>query len=140
MAMRQQGHVTQVEGDRVKIRVLRESACGGNCVSCQGCPTGAVVLDWPNDPQRPFWVGEPVELEMPTGRFFRGMVWSYGMPAALMVAGAILGYAVSHADGGAALGAFGGVLAGILIVRWTSRRLETGIRVLRREDAGPNAE
>lgn len=31
------GLVVELKGDMAKVRFVRESACGGNCSSCQGC-------------------------------------------------------------------------------------------------------
>ena len=43
--MEQTGYVTKVSDDRIKVRVIRESSCGGNCVSCKGCPSGIQLIE-----------------------------------------------------------------------------------------------
>ena len=43
--MEQTGYVTKVSDGRIKVRVIRESSCGGNCVSCKGCPSGIQLIE-----------------------------------------------------------------------------------------------
>ena len=32
-----EGYVCEINGDKTYVNVPRESACGGNCASCEGC-------------------------------------------------------------------------------------------------------
>lgn len=117
MAMQQIGRVTESTPDTITVRIDRESACGGNCAGCNGCPSGAVTVACPNDPVNPFLPGELVKLEMPVGTFFHNAFWSYGFLALLMLFGAILGYWLSRKEIGSVLGGFGALTLGILLQR-----------------------
>ena len=117
MAMRQQGVVTETTEDEAKIRVDRETACGGNCAGCHGCPSGAVFVTCPNSPSDPLRPGDIVSIEMPARTFFQHAFWSYGALAVFMLAGAIFGYWISGLEAGSVLGGFGALALGILMLR-----------------------
>ncbi|MBO5364185.1 MAG: SoxR reducing system RseC family protein [Clostridia bacterium] len=91
MAMEQIGYVARIEDGIAKIRVDRESACGGNCSTCHGCPQTAVLVSYPDNQEHPFQVGEEVRVLMPTGKFFSGIMKSYGVLIFTVLAGTILG-------------------------------------------------
>ncbi len=134
MAMKQIGWVVQKEGRTVKIRVERDSACGGNCAGCHGCPQNAIVFSYPDHPDAPFQVGEQVCVVMPTRKFFGGIFQSYGILILGMLLGAIVGYCWTGKDGGAVLGGFIGLgLGGFLVYRIAKNR-STGITVFRMEN------
>lgn len=71
MAMIQTGVVTETSAEAAKVRVDRESACGGNCAGCHGCPAGAVFVTCPNTPEDPLRPGDMVQIEMPARAFFK---------------------------------------------------------------------
>ena len=122
MAMEQIGYVTQIDDHEVKIRVMRESACGGNCGACHGCPSGAILVTYPNDPEHLFFVGETVVIEMPTGKFLGGTLRSYGVMTLAMILGAILGYFLTHTELGSVFGTMIGFVVGVLFMRWLVHR------------------
>lgn len=117
MAMIQTGVVTESSAEKAKVRVDRESACGGNCAGCHGCPTGAVFVTCPNNQADPLRPGDMVQIEMPARAFFQNAFWSYGALAILMLAGALFGYWISGREAGSVLGAFGALALGILVLR-----------------------
>ncbi len=131
MAMEQTGYVARIENGIAKIRVDRESACGGNCGACHGCPQTAVMVSYPNDLEKPFEVGEEVRILMPTEKFFLGMLKSYGVLIFVVLAGSILGYNLTKTEEFAVLGAFLGLLLGGGLVHLLSKKADTDIVVQR---------
>lgn len=135
MAMEQIGFVAEVGKDEVKIRVERQSACGGNCAGCHGCPSNAVLISYPNDPQNPFSLGERVTVVMSTKNFFGGIMQSYGILILFMLAGAIGGYVWSEREGIAVLGGFLGLGIGGILVSFLGRRKKGDALSVRRDHA-----
>lgn len=113
--MEKSGIVVAVENNIVKIRIDRESACGGNCVSCKGCPGNAVVISLPNEGK--FEIGQIVRLEMKTTRFLWQSFLGYGLTAALIIVGAVVGYKAAHNEGSSIIGAALGLLVGLIVLR-----------------------
>ncbi len=113
--MRQEGYVVAASGDMVKIRVDRESACGGNCVSCKGCPAEAVIIECKTEEK--LAVGDRVEMTMPTGRFLGNAALGYGFLTVLAICGAVLGYTFWKSEGASVLGALVGIILGIAIFK-----------------------
>ena len=117
MAMEQFGYVMDITDTEVKIRVMRESACGGNCTGCHGCPSGVVEITCPIDPEHLVKIGDKVTLEMPAVFFFKNAFWSYGIMTIFFLCGAILGYFISRKESGSIIGAFVGLVVAVLIMR-----------------------
>ncbi len=136
MAMMQTGYVAKIESGTVKIRVMRESACGGNCASCHGCPSGTVFVTCKDEPQNPFVVGEEVLIEMPSKKFFSGMFGSYGIMALGMLLGASVGYGMTVTEGFSVLGAFLGLAVGAGLMRLLSKKRENDIQIIRQKERG----
>lgn len=134
MAMEQTGYVVEVLGTDVKVRVMRESACGGNCGACHGCPSGAVFVTCANDADAPFMVGEEVVIEMPTKQFLGGTLGSYGIMTFCMLLGAILGYLLTKHEAVSVLGGFWGLTAGILLMRVCFQGHQAAIKVKRQNE------
>ena len=114
--MKQVGYVVQVD-EEVKIRVARESACGGNCGACHGCPSGAVFITCLNNKEHPFEIGEQVVIEMSSANFLKGTFGSYGVMTICMLLGAILGYAVTKNEITSVLGGVLGLILGAVWMR-----------------------
>ena len=114
--MEQIGYVTEVLGDTVNVRVDRESSCGGNCVSCKGCPASAVIVECKTggDIEK----GDRVKIVMPNRKFFKNVFLGYGLSIILMVAGAVLGYVMFHSEGASVLGTVLGLAIGLIIQRF----------------------
>ena len=117
--MEQKGIVTAVEGGEAKIRVDRVSACGGNCVSCKGCPSEAVFVTVTD--HLGLQPGETVRLRTETKGVLIGAFVGYVGLAVLILLGAIVGYLAGKQEGFAVLGAFSGLVAGLIILRFFSR-------------------
>ena len=134
MAMEQVGYVARVGEADVTIRVARESACGGNCGACHGCPSDAILVTCPNDDKHPYYIGEEVMLRMPSESFLSGTLLSYGLMSVTMLLGAILGYLFTHVEFGSVLGAFAGFAVGVLGMRWISRWHGNTIQAIRQNE------
>lgn len=136
MAMEQVGYVAELCGDFVKVRVDRESACGGNCAGCHGCPHNAILISCDNDLENPFTLGENVRVIMPTGIFFSGMLKSYGVLIFTVLLGAVVGYWLTHMEGFSVLGAFLGLLLGGGWTTFYSRRFRANMKAERIRQIG----
>lgn len=126
--MRQEGYVTAVLGNKAKIRVDRESACGGNCVSCKGCPAEATVVEC--EITQDIQVGDRVELTMSDVRFLGGVALGYGILTLLAVCGAVLGFMIEKSEGASFVGLVTGIVLGIIVLRiaFSTRRIEITAR------------
>lgn len=127
--MKNTGYVTKIYGERVWVRVDRESSCGGNCVSCKGCPSGAVIVECRADGKvNP---GDEVQLIMTTGRFFKSVLVGYVMPIVLMIAGACTGYVVFKSEGASIIGTVGGLVCGLCAAKLITNGNKTGITAVK---------
>ena len=113
--MKQKGYVISVDGNIATVRVTRGSACGGNCVSCKGCPSEAVTVECRVEGD--LSVGDCAELTMPDRSFFKNVYFGYIQTTILMIAGAVCGYAVFGFDGASVLGAAAGLAVGLLLAK-----------------------
>lgn len=134
MAMEQIGYVVGIENGRAKIRVDRQSACGGNCSGCHGCMQEAVFVYQEDDPTSPFQVGERVRLVMQTGSFFSGIFQSYGFMILTFFVGAILGYRISNREIVSVAGGFLGLLLGGALVHFCFKKKQPKMSVIRMEN------
>ena len=133
MAVEQTGYVVAKQNGEVKIRVLRESACGGNCSGCHGCPANAIFVTVKDDPEQPFQVGEAVVLQMSSKQFLGGTLGSYGIMTLLILLGAIGGYAMTKQEGASVLGALLGVLMGTLWIKFVFRDHHAVLQIKRQK-------
>lgn len=138
MAMRQEGYVTEVTESAVKVSVIRESACGGNCAHCNGCPAGTVIITCTPDLAHPVKVGDRVILEMPTGGFFKNVFFSYGVMSILFLTGAILGYIITKRESMSILGAAAGLLLGIAVMTSFNRIYKSKISIKYEQETESN--
>lgn len=122
--MKQYGYVTEVLDNKVKVRVIRESSCGGNCVSCKGCPAEAVIVDCTANES--VCIGEKVALIMKDTDFYKGVFWGYGQSVLMMLIFAILGYALFKTEAASVLGAVLGLVFGIGLAKivFTRKKIE----------------
>lgn len=113
--MEQTGYVTEINNGKIKVRVDRESACGGNCVSCKGCPADAIIVEC--DAPCGVKVGDIVKLTMPTKHFYFRAMLGYGIPVVFIIVGAVLGYTATKNDGVSIIGAAVGLVLGLLVAK-----------------------
>ena len=129
MAMENKGFVTEVSGDIVKVRVVRESACGGNCAGCHGCPTDAVIVECKINNDTLFNVGDEVIVTMSRKSFFQGVFVCYGLMTILMILGAVAGYSIWRSEIASVLGGFLGLAVGGIFMKIISVRKEIGVKI-----------
>lgn len=129
MAMENKGFVTEVSGDVVKVRVVRESACGGNCAGCHGCPVDAVIVECRTNKDTLFNVGEEVRVEMSRKSFFQGVLISYGLMTVLMISGAVTGYNIWESEIASVIGGFLGLVVGGILMKIISDRKEMDVKI-----------
>lgn len=113
--LKQIGYVTEVLDDTIKVRVDRESSCGGNCVSCKGCPASAVIVECKTNGD--IEKGDRVKIVLPNRKFFKNIFLGYGLSIILMVAGAVLGYVIFQSEGASVLGTALGLALGLIMQR-----------------------
>lgn len=118
--MEQIGYVTEVLDDAVKVRIDRESSCGGNCVSCKGCPVGTVIVECRKNGD--IEKGDRVRILLPNRKFFNNVFLGYGMSIIFMLAGAIFGYIIFHGEGASVLGTAIGLILGLIMQRLIFKR------------------
>ena len=94
--MEQTGYVTKVSDDRIKVRVIRESSCGGNCVSCKGCPSGIQLIECAAYDGAA--VGDRVILYADSKSVIGGAAVGYAVPAALAILGSVGVFALYSTD------------------------------------------
>lgn len=123
--MVQTGYVVELTESGAKVRVDRESACGGNCVSCKGCPASAVIVECTVAEE--VNVGDEVELTMPNGSFFKNAALGYGLLVALMILGAVIGYCAFKSEGASVIGAIIGIVLGLLALKMGFRNSKSEI-------------
>ena len=127
----EQGTVVAVEADAIWVETVRASTCGA-CKAKAGCGHHLVNqqqsgqrahLRVPVSSRESHQVGDTVQLALPEGALMRGALWVYGLPLALLVAGAVLEtlLPVTAFDASALFG-MGGLVLGFVINRVLSRR------------------
>ncbi len=117
--MTKQGIIVAIENGIAKIRVERASACGGNCVSCKGCPSETVFIQQSVDSS--FVVGDRVRIEKKTGFVLLEAFLGYGIPSVFFVLGAVLGYQFWKTERASVLLAFGALFIAIVLVKTFSK-------------------
>ncbi len=135
--MEQTGYVVYADSSLAKVRVDRESACGGNCVSCKGCPAEAVIVELKN--KHDLKKGDTVTMYEDTKKVIKYAFIGYGLLAVLLVAGAVVGFMMTKRDIFALLFAAVFLAVGFLIIKLLFRNVETEFTVVsvQRNDLEP---
>lgn len=121
--MEQIGYVVESNDGIIKVRVDRESACGGNCVSCNGCSTKAMIVEIKDE--YGLKRGDTVTLYEDSRKVIRYALIGYGLMAVLLVLGAVVGFMTTGRDVIALLFAAGFLAAGFLTVKLIFRKVES---------------
>lgn len=121
--MEQTGYVIESKNGTAKIRVDRESACGGNCVSCKGCPSSAVIIEAKDDIG--LNRGDVITLFEDSSKVIKHALIGYGLMALLLVVGAVVGFMLTQRDIIALIFAAAFLLVGFLIVKFAFRNVES---------------
>lgn len=106
--MKNTGVITEIKGNKAKIKFIRESACGGNCESCSGCSTKPIEIYIENTLNAKLY--DKVEVETETGKILFSAFLLYIFPLIALV----LSYLLSVRYLGEILSSFVGVLCFIL--------------------------
>lgn len=125
--MEQTGYVVEKKDDIVKIRVERESACGGNCVSCKGCPSSAVIVTAKDEIG--LNKGDMVTLTEDSGKVIKYSCIGYGLMAVLLCLGAVIGFMQTGKDIYSLIYAVVFLLVGFLIVKFAFRNVESEFKI-----------
>ncbi len=125
------GYVIGADEKIVKIRVHRESACGGNCAHCNGCESGEVVIEAENIIGAK--IGETVKILMEDKAFLKNTLWGYGALVFALILGGILGYEIFKTDFASAICAFSFLGIVLLIYRIGFKNHKTNIKIERFE-------
>ena len=127
--MRGMARIDAVEGGFVYATPIPQAACGG-CAAAKGCGVSALSGYFGNRSQplvladdfngRP---GETIEIGLPQSTLNKAAFTSYGPPVAGLLIGGGLAGAGGASDGVAALSAGVGLVVGLALSRFLSRRL-----------------
>ncbi|HKJ52857.1 MAG TPA: SoxR reducing system RseC family protein [Gammaproteobacteria bacterium] len=128
----EQAVVTRCEGEKIEVRLLRESACG-DCELSQGCGTGALgrLLGNRSRPlslecSQPVQPGDRLELGLSESALVGASLTIYGLPLLGMLLAGLAAALGGFGDVPVALWSIFGLCAGIKFALWKSRRLERG--------------
>lgn len=129
--MEQKGIVVRIDGGNAKIRIDRQSMCGGNCASCKGCPSEVVLITVENN--LGLSIGDEVILTSDTkGVLLAAFVGYVGLSVCL-IGGAVLGYIWGGTEVMATLGAVLGIGAGFLALKLIYSKKEPKYEVRKAE-------
>ncbi len=113
--------VIKVEGREAVVESVQGGGCGA-CGGSKGCGSGKLAEAFCVRPRQfralneiNAQVGEEVEISVRDGALFRSALTLYGLPLVSLFAGAASGARWFGGDGGAAIGALAGLLAGFAL-------------------------
>lgn len=109
------GKVMRIDGETAVVRIVRQSACSGNCSECSGCANRS--MDTVARMQLKVDVGDRVVLESDTTSILLGMFVVFILPLILPITAYILAAKIGF---GLWAAAFGLVLS-ILVIWMLSR-------------------
>lgn len=134
--MKNIGIISEINGKEAKIKVLRQSACGGNCASCSGCELKNHFID--ADIEREFdfspKVGDKVQITMDDKLFYTYAILGYGIFVVFLIAGAVLGWNFYKNENSAIIGGALGIVAGFCAVKLIFKNKKTGLKVSKTEE------
>ncbi len=126
----EQAIVTRRDGERVEVRLLRESACG-HCELGASCGTGAIgrLLGNRNRPLsfdcgEPLEPGDRVELGLCETALVRASLTIYGLPLLAMLAAGLAAALAGMNEAAVAALSIAGLYLGVKAASWSSRRLD----------------
>ena len=90
------GVVAEATDKKIKIKVARDHACGGNCAQCLSCAGREIYLETDNTDG--FKAGEHVKILMENPVFYKRLLGGYALPTVMFVLGVILGYVLFKSD------------------------------------------
>lgn len=134
--MTNNGKIIEINGQKAKIQIMRESACGGSCKSCEGCELKNHFIDADISTELNFMpsVGDEVLISMDDSLFLRYAVMGYAVFIIFLILGAVFGYTATHNEIAAILCAFLGLLIAFIIVKLLFKNKRTGVSVRLRQN------
>lgn len=118
--MKRDGTVVYADGNTVRIKVKRDSACGENCAACGLCANREQTVELHSTQN--LKVGDRVCLTASDKSFLRRSAAGYLLLTACLIAGAACGYAVWKSEIASVLGAAFMTGAAVLILKRLFRR------------------
>ena len=114
--------VTKLLGaDTAEVAVIRMTACGGNCGSCEACRCDSEVRVIASNPHGAKQ-GQKVVIESRSADIFGAAAIVYILPIVLLFAGYIAGASAGAGEGMCVLLAFAAMLLGTVITVTVQRR------------------
>ncbi|RVU55259.1 SoxR reducing system RseC family protein [Anaerosphaera multitolerans] len=89
--MEQDGYVIKDLGEYVEISVMRESACGSNCETCQAKCSESKPFNLKVPNTLNLKVGERVKIEMNSKMVISYILLVYGLPLVFLLLGTLIG-------------------------------------------------
>ena len=127
--MIQYGQVVET-GEKAKIRISRESACGGNCGACKGCDTNLYI----EVERENLNVGDGVKIILDDKIFRKNILLGYGGLTLFMIVGGIMGWYVVKTQLGAVLSFSACFGLGLLILKRFKNKTEYVIEKIGEEN------
>lgn len=132
--MNNTGKVTEITDSSVKIKIVRDSACGGNCQSCAGCELKdhfitADLTDLDFTPQ----VGDCVNIFLDNKVFYGYTIAGYAVFVILLILGAVSGYMKFKTEDASVLGAFLGLAIGFLALKLIFKNKKSAYKIQKSE-------
>ncbi len=129
--------VISAAAGRATVRVERREACAA-CVARKTChPAPGASFEMPVADPLGVRPGDRVSVGIPDSALLAASAAAYLLPASLLVAGASVGWAWAGTDGASLAGAVVGLVAGLALLPFLSRRTGAGepsiTRVIERE-------
>lgn len=91
--MFEEGKIIEINGSSIKVEVNRSLVCG-SCHACTKVDDGFFVIR-ANSNISGLKVGQKVKIELPDATLLKGTLLLYGLPILGLLAGAIIGNAIS---------------------------------------------
>ena len=125
------GDVIEVNDKTAKIRIHRESSCGGDCGRCGGCNADEIIVEVENTLN--LQTGETVNVKMNNKKFILSAVLGYGILVAVMIFGGILGYEAFNSEIASILFTLGFLAISLVVIRHSFKNKKSDIKVERRQ-------
>ena len=129
------GIITKICGDTAEVKVIRDSACGGQCRSCSGCELKNHVITADIKTELDFSpsVGDKVNIFLDNKTFYAYSAAGYAVFVILLIAGGALGYMKFKTEIASVLGAFSGLAAGFLILKLIFKNKKSAYKIQKSE-------
>ncbi len=129
--MLKSGYVIDANDKTAKIRIHRESSCGGDCGRCGGCGTDELIVEVENTMK--LQKGETVNVKMNNKKFILSAALGYGILTAVMVLGGILGYEAFNSETASILFTAGFLVISLIVIRYSFKNKKSDIKIERRQ-------